>query len=402
MARPVMPIGSYTDIRAAAAKTKSGEMRYRAQTYFRDYDGRTRRVERWGDSASKAKRKLQAYLTSLIEAGQANSRAGLKDSSRFREAAEQWLSDVERSRRATTIDNYRQRLESLVLPALGELQLREISVGRLDAFMAALHRRGLSVSTLRNVRTVVTGTLGTAARHGALRTNPARDMLRIEGGSKRPVRALTAAERTDLLAKLDADKQARDRDLPDLVRFMLGTGVRIGEALAVRWCDVDLEGKDVLIDGEVIRVYSVSLDGNVVPVRGKGLVRHTGKTAAARRVVPLPEFLVTMLQVRCDADTQPHEPIFMSNAMTYRWPGTVGKWIRHARVKAGYPWLTSHVFRKTAATILDEQHLTARQIADVLGHARPSMTQDVYMHRGAVNPAAAVALDEALRVKGST
>jgi len=64
---------------------------------------------------------------------------------------------------------------------------------------------------------------------------------------------------------------------------------------------------------------------------------------------------------------------------------------------AGYPWLTTHVFRKTAATILDERGHTPRQIADVLGHARVSLTQDVYMHRGAVDHAAGASLDTALR-----
>jgi integrase len=61
------------------------------------------------------------------------------------------------------------------------------------------------------------------------------------------------------------------------------------------------------------------------------------------------------------------------------------------------PWLTSPVLGKTAATILDEQRLSTREIADVLGHSRPSLTQDVSMHRGAANPAAGAALNEALR-----
>jgi integrase len=53
------------------------------------------------------------------------------------------------------------------------------------------------------------------------------------------------------------------------------------------------------------------------------------------------------------------------------------------------------VFRKTAATILDEAGLSARVVADQLGHSRPSTTQDVYMGRKAVNPAAAEALEGA-------
>ncbi|WP_328522957.1 helix-turn-helix domain-containing protein [Kribbella sp. NBC_00359] len=59
-------------------------------------------------------------------------------------------------------------------------------------------------------------------------------------------------------------------------------------------------------------------------------------------------------------------------------------------------WSTSHSFRKTTATILDDAGQSARQIADQLGHARPSLTQDVYMGRRAKNPAAAAALEAAL------
>jgi len=45
----------------------------------------------------------------------------------------------------------------------------------------------------------------------------------------------------------------------------------------------------------------------------------------------------------------------------------------------GLPWVASHVFRKTAATLLDGAGLSARAIADQLGHAQPSLTQNVYM-----------------------
>jgi len=70
---------------------------------------------------------------------------------------------------------------------------------------------------------------------------------------------------------------------------------------------------------------------------------------------------------------------------------------RHeARGTETLAWITSHTFRKTAATILDEAALSARLVADQLGHARPSMTQDVYMGRRSVDSQAAVALEAAL------
>jgi integrase len=71
--------------------------------------------------------------------------------------------------------------------------------------------------------------------------------------------------------------------------------------------------------------------------------------------------------------------------------------LREARGDATLAWITSHTFRKTAATILDEAALSARLVADQLGHSRPSMTQDVYLARRAVDSQAALALEAALR-----
>ena len=71
--------------------------------------------------------------------------------------------------------------------------------------------------------------------------------------------------------------------------------------------------------------------------------------------------------------------------------------LRAARGTETLAWITSHNFRKTAATILDEAALSARLVADQLGHARPSMIQDVYMGRRAVDSQAAQALEAALR-----
>jgi integrase len=80
-----------------------------------------------------------------------------------------------------------------------------------------------------------------------------------------------------------------------------------------------------------------------------------------------------------------------------RDPSNVRKVIREVRGRDALAWITSHAFRKTTATVLDDAGQSSRQVADQLGHSRPSMTQDVYMARRVLNPAAAAALDEALQ-----
>jgi integrase len=164
---------------------------------------------------------------------------------------------------------------------------------------------------------------------------------------------------------------------------MLATGLRIGEALAVSWSDVDLEARTVEVDWKLIRT------------KGEGL-RHVRRLRGGDdRTLPLPEFAVDMLRRRRARSSRP-------------WAGVPGRARRLAgpeqhvtrpadRTRDGRLHLgdVSRV-RKTCATILDEAGLSARAIADQLGHARPWMTQDVHMGRKVINPQTAAALDAAL------
>ncbi len=90
------------------------------------------------------------------------------------------------------------------------------------------------------------------------------------------------------------------------------------------------------------------------------------------------------------------QPLFPDVLGGFRDPANVRRAFREARGIETLAWITSHNFRKTAATILDDAALSARLVADQLGHSRPSMTQDVYMGRRTVDSQAAHALEAAL------
>lgn len=90
------------------------------------------------------------------------------------------------------------------------------------------------------------------------------------------------------------------------------------------------------------------------------------------------------------------QPVFPSVDGGVRDPANVRRELREARGKDALAWITSDTLRKTAATILDEAALSARLVADQLGHNRPSMTQDVCMGRRAVDSQAALAVEAAL------
>jgi integrase len=172
------------------------------------------------------------------------------------------------------------------------------------------------------------------------------------------------------------------QDLFDLSAFLLATGLRIGEALAVLWRDVDL-------DLGVLRVTST-----LIRVTGERLVRKPTKSQAGERVLQLPEWCVILLDKRRAVGVRADEPIFGTVDGTFRDPRTVTRWLVATRKRHGFEeWMTFHAWRKTTATVLDEAGATARMIADQLGHSRVSMTQDVYLGRRSRESRVAAALE---------
>jgi integrase len=176
--------------------------------------------------------------------------------------------------------------------------------------------------------------------------------------------------------------------------------MRIGEALATRRLDVDLKGLPVQTpDGEV-RVPVVTVAGNIVFVKGKSLVRHDGKTEAAMRVIPLPAFAVELVRARLEGEGDDDWPLFPTSSpdgrITYRWPSNVRRTLRTVRAEVDMDWMTPHTWRRTYATILDDEiTLTDRMKADLMGQA--TFLKATYVSRGELHPSAAVVLDSAIR-----
>ena len=365
MGRPPLPIGSWGLIRTyPIGKDEKGRpLRYRALARYRDFDGVTRLVQASGRTATQASQKLRMQLQSRALAGRHGELTGM---TKFCVAADLWLSKLDEQvadgrRSPGTVETYRRQLKNHIQPAMGEVRLGEATTPLVDNVIRSIKKK-VSASTAKSCRSVISGVMGQAVRHGAIMANPVREVERIEAKSKR--------ERVELLKQLQEDEKARRRDLPDLVFFMLATGVRIGEALAVVWSEVDFEAGAVKITSTLIRV------------RGEGLVRKGTKSRAGERTLPLPESAIALLRRRFMTGARLDQPVFPSVDGGFRDPANVRRELREAGGKDALAWITSHTYRKTAATILDEAALSARLVADQLGHSWPSMTQDVYMGGG--------------------
>jgi len=379
MGRPPLPVGTMGEVRYHPA----GPDKIRAVANYRDHDGRTRRVERTGRSKAAAAARLKEACR---DRGRTDAAVELTGATTVAAAAEQWYAEVEAGVASgrlspTTAAAYADRLRSQVVPAIGALRLREVTVGRVDKVIrTTTERHGSAVAKM--TRTVLSGVLGLAARHDAIESNPVRDAAPIHG-TKKPAAALSLDQARQLRARVAADPKAAGWDLVDFADMMLATGLRIGETAAITWPAVDLDAGTVEVRGTVIRV------------RGAGLViKPKPKSKSGWRVVELPTWALAMLRRRsATVDDNEWSVVFPTVEGRLRDPSNTQADLRKVFDRAGHPEITSHTFRRTVATLMDRAGLTARAAADQLGHAKVSMTTDNYFGRQVARTGAAGVLE---------
>lgn len=222
--------------------------------------------------------------------------------------------------------------------------------------------------------------------------------------------SLTDDQVTALLAALQADPLAapllgartksphgqtktaapNGQDVADLLALTFATGMRVGEATALRWADIDLATVPATAD----------VTGTVVYVNGTGAVRQEKtKSKAGNRAVPLRADIVEMLTERAAlfgvdlaSPTDLARPVFPSPQAhdKFRDPSNLAKVVRAAFTRHGHPSFSSHQARRYRITSLSDRKVPASKIADLVGHAKMDQTL-AYIGRGRSNDPEVVA-----------
>lgn len=169
------------------------------------------------------------------------------------------------------------------------------------------------------------------------------------------------------------------------MRFYGGTGERTGEAIAVRWENVDFAGKVAWVEGNMVRT------------KADGAKINDGKTAMAERGIPLADWLVAMVldrrrRVAAEQGVKPEE------LTGWVFPNTKGGLRESSNLRRDWrafrdrheigDWFTPRTFRRTVATLVTDA-LPVREASDPLGHSRVSQTTDTYVGRKAPSRKAA-------------
>lgn len=340
-----------------------------ARTLVRDYDGVLRPVARTGKSKAAARN----ALTEAVRQRHIGHSTDITPDTKVDVVCEAWWEEFcRRNTNPNTRRLYRDRLDRQIIPSLGQLRVRELTVGVCDRHIQAVAQAN-GTGTAKTVRAVLSGVCKYAAKNDALERNVVRDVGTVaHKKSKTEIEAFTLDQARDFREKVRLDKKANRDDVVDLMDFMLATSLRLSEACAIEWDDLDL---DDVANGTVRVGWK-----NVVREKGVGLyIRTEESNKKTRRTLELPGWAVIMLRARKARSTTSW--VFPSPKGQLRDPSNTGHRIKDAFTAAGYGWATSHVFRRTVATLMDEYGLPPRAAADQLGHSKTITTETHYIAR---------------------
>lgn len=253
--------------------------------------------------------------------------------------------------------HYKYMLRVHLIPALGERRLPDISRAAIQVLLAAKLRDGLSWGTVHHIRCALSKVLGTAEEWGYISDNPVRKtrLPRRDCNSERPI--VTPQQVKRLTAALPDPAKS-------IALLLVLTGLRIGELLAVRWKNADL-------DDQMLRVTEIVYEGHF----------DKPKTKRSVRAIPLCREAVSILSsLRQDA-CEPEQLVFATcSGRPLCRRNLLQRQLRPTCKEFGLPRITWHALRHCHATLLDVVGAPLGTVQALLGHASPEVTRQIYLH----------------------
>ncbi len=295
--------------------------------------------------------------------------------------AARWLETITREESVTTetAASYADLLKRYVLPRLGRFKVRELFRRRIKNLLVTLREEGKSRNTARLAKAVLSSLLTEAVDDGIIPMNPALQLGRkkrkgretVMPAEREKVRPLSREQLAQFLATAEATPETR-RDTPYFL-LLSRTGLRPGEARALKWEDIDFQGHKISVE------RSITISGRL----------KTTKTGETRKVDMSKILAKTLLRLQVDrkAETlkrgwgQVPDWVFCSKAGTPLDYANIQKVFKRVLKNAGLPLTHSpYDLRHSYATLLLAERVPITYVANQLGHAKPTTTLAHYAH----------------------
>jgi integrase len=249
-----------------------------------------------------------------------------------------------------------------LIPFFGERELSGITPFDVRALIDDLDSRGLALATVQKNLAPLKAMFATALEQGEITRNPGAGVyVFLKSGRGRPdARALTRRELARLLLEIPATERS-------FFQLLAHSGLRISEAIGLRWEDVRLDRRPRLV---------------VRQQHYRGTTRKL-KRRASYRTIPLSSPMSSILRTQRPPRSMltPGENVFVTPTGTPLDEHNLRRRVlAPAARRAGVPWAGFHTFRHTCATLLFRSGKSPAQVAAWLGHRDPLFTQKTYVH----------------------
>ena len=281
----------------------------------------------------------------------------------------------------STWRSYASNVRTHVVPAIGECRLQQLSPLDLDRFYRRLEREGnkrdggpLSPRTVRYILTIVRRALKDALRKNLVTRNAADGASppssRQTRSTSDKMRTWTAHQTREFL-----DATANDR-LAALWGVALTTGMRRGELAALRWDDIDLEGRVMSVRRNRVVVDGHSYEDSPKSGRGRtvALASQTVESLRRWRKMQVEE------RLQCGIAWQGVGHVFTREDGGPFHPDSLTTAFKRAVKASGLPAIRLHDARHTAASLALEAGVNPKVVSEMLGHSSVMVTLDVYSH----------------------
>lgn len=361
------------------ATRKDGTTVYKIEIVLgHDANGRPRRTRRTAATLPEAKRTLKTLHAEHLKgtATQVRTDTVLSYGLHFiRTVKSQHV-------RPTTAADYEDRLRRTIGPYLGNVRLTDLTAPRIEAWMSDLRLAGLSAPTINGARQVLHALCKHAARTGVIPHNPVANTDPVRRQPGETTRVQHPWTREEVHKVLSAAVHSNPLDV--FLHLMLHAGMRPGEALGLRWADLDLDMRRLSITG------TLKQDRRILP-SGQGVVRLTRnmpKTGDSARTLPIGDALMGALerqQMRqsllsaAEGRTAAPEYVVTTHKGTPVSASNLRKQYRTFLASLGVRPIRLHDMRHTVAVLaLNDADLPLEKVSQALGHSRIDTTKRIY------------------------
>ena len=356
--------------------TKNGETRYLFQTYLGidPLTGKERRTTRRGFKTMKeAKQAERNLLLDVEENGlPSNQSDGFRDPT-FEELASLWLENYKTTVKPSTFENVRVKVEKMTEEHFKELKLKKITVAYCQRVVIELSK---TYVLYNHYLSVINRIFKYAVLMDVLSSNPFDKVIKPKSRqTQRKGNFLTKEELKEFL------KLAQTTTLSyffPLVHLMSYTGLRQGEALALKWSDIDFENKKITVNKTAARIKEKQ-------------TLQTPKTKNSKRVISIDPATLSILK----SWKKDQIKIYFKNGKHFEgdknfiFTNQRGEWVHihnfiryFKRFIADHKLkpITPHGLRHTHASLLFSAGVEPKNISDRLGHSTVQITLDLYTH----------------------